>query len=89
VIHPAIRRRLMTCSCFALLLLALGDAARLVAVALPAKARAADREHALATSTPLEAKRALVVHRPQAAKATNLPRTTATSIVCSKPASIG
>jgi hypothetical protein len=56
---------------------------------LAAIAGTADAEHELASSTALEAEQLVVVHRPPGAMTRNLLRTSASSIVCSKPASIG
>ncbi|MBA3580494.1 MAG: hypothetical protein H0W42_10975 [Gemmatimonadaceae bacterium] len=57
---------------------------------LTAVAGPADTKHELAPSAPLEAKLlVLVVHRLLGATTGNLIRTLTSSIVCSKPASIG
>jgi len=58
------------------------------AVLLPSVAGSADPEHDQAPSTSLDAK-LLVVHRLLGAMTGNLLRTAISSIVCSKPASIG
>jgi len=65
-----------------------GELARRPAEPLTAIAGAADAEYELAQSTSLEAK-LVVVHRSPAARTENLLRTSPSSIVCSKPASIG
>jgi hypothetical protein len=62
--------------------------ARRAAEALSAIARPTDTEYELAQTTPLEAK-LLVVHRLLPGRRKNLLRASASSIVCSKPASIG
>jgi len=65
-----------------------GELARRPAEPLAAIAGAADAEHELAQSASLETK-LVVVHRSPGARTENLLRTSASSIVCSKPASIG
>jgi hypothetical protein len=62
--------------------------ARLATETLSAVAGPTDTEHELAQTTPLEAK-LLVVHRLLPGRRKNLLRASASSIVCSKPTSIG
>jgi hypothetical protein len=81
VILTAQRRCLMARAGLLLLGRAGRRATRVVAIALASEARPAEREQAAAESASLEAQQPLVVHRSLTAKATNLPRLPAASIV--------
>lgn len=89
VILTPLGRALVRRTRCALLRCARWDATVVAAVDLSSIAAAANRKQVKATSTPLEAKQQLVVHRSPIAETTNLPTTPAPSIVCSQPASIG
>jgi hypothetical protein len=64
-------------------------AARVVAVTVASEAGPAHREQIIATTASLKAKRELGVHRPAVETPTNLPTSSASSIVSSKPVSVG
>jgi len=89
VIGPTLGRLLMPGPRGSLLRRASRGPARVVAVAVASKTRPAHREQILATTASLEAKRELGVHRPAVATPTNLPTSSASSIVSSKPVSVG